>query len=163
MEFHPDDIAGRDFLSAVGGFDREEVRRFLEAVAAEVREKNRRIDDLTEKVRMLEARSSEPTAMSVDTTSLDQLQDEASGLVAELRSSVEEASSLVSELRRVEQEETSEPSTPAIDPSPPAASELPHASEVGRPAVEVGPRPIPYRPPTVTTPDEWEALLNDPQ
>jgi DivIVA domain-containing protein len=48
MSFHPDDIDGREFISARDGYDRAEVRAFLRAVASEQNELLARIEQLTE-------------------------------------------------------------------------------------------------------------------
>lgn len=166
MEFSPDDVAGREFLSAVGGFDREEVRQFLDAVAAQIRDKNRQIKELNDKVSALEEELSQrPAAPAVDVTLLTDLQNQSRELVRELHSTTDEMSALVSELRDAQQvvvesseraaiarkTESSESTQAGVEPSDPSAS------------VDSAGPPAGAEQPSAATPAEWEALLSDPE
>jgi len=119
MELRPEDIPDRQFLSAIAGFDRQEVRLFLAAVAAQLEEKNREVAQLKRRVRSLEASSAETEQTPpFDGGLLVDLQNQIGALVVELHKLLNDALSLVSELREAKRESSSmtEP-TPIAEPT----------------------------------------------
>ena len=59
MPFSPEEIEGKQFISTLRGFDKDEVSMFLRAVAADYRKALVRADEAEEKLRRLTGSASE--------------------------------------------------------------------------------------------------------
>lgn len=100
MSFLPEEIELQEFLSAVGGYDKREVREFLHAVAEELREKNARIQQLGEEIRSLR-NESEATDAAGERELADALSS-VTELVTRLRAEIVGAGSVAESLRDVQ-------------------------------------------------------------
>ena len=90
-EFSPQDIVNQRFLTTIGGYDKEEVQKFLRAIARELQDKN----DLIEEYR----RQAESRVGSPDAEALHEALQATRSLVSELGSKLDAATQIIDELQ----------------------------------------------------------------
>lgn len=90
-EFSPEDIINQRFLTTIGGYDKEEVRKFLRAIAKELQDKNELIEEYR--------RQAESRVASPDAEALYEALQSTRSLASELGSKLDAATKLVDELQ----------------------------------------------------------------
>lgn len=146
MTFTPEQVEKMEFLTAVRGYDKEEVRRFLGALADEMRAAERTAESLERHV----ASAPEPSAGPAPDL------EDAARLTAELGHHLSTAVRLVEGLDEL----SSGSASPADGTSgvSPVAAEIPRRPPTAR---RESLRAAPER--TGGPPPEWEELLADPK
>ena len=162
VTFTPEQVESQEFLTSFRGYDREEVRRFLTVVAAQMRENLELIATLERE--LATSRAAGGAMPDVE---------EATRLAAELGRHLSTAARLIEDLHNAQRRPAPEPA-----PAPPGPAIPPPAAPTGVPAVDPEPpAPEPPAPPPqgrrpspsvpadrrrTVLPPEWEDLLSDP-